>query len=82
MKLLRIHPPLVLLMSLQKTPIQGAYGVIIPSIDPTFATDKEKRGGYFFHGELLEPSDAAKDEKAAQDLWDLSETLTKLKDTK
>jgi hypothetical protein len=67
-----------IMMLLQKTPPQGAYGSICAATDPELYEDRSKWGHYFFHCQLSKNSKVSDDEETAKKLWDVSEKLTGL----
>ena len=63
------------LMTLQKTPHEGAYC----SIHVATAPELEGIGGkFYFHCKAISPAECAQDPEAADKLWRLSEKLTGL----
>lgn len=64
-----------ILSLLQKTPAQGAYGIVEVLINPAIK-DKNPNGTYFFHGEKAPLTEAAINEEYTKELWKISEKMT------
>ena len=64
-----------ILASLQKTPAQGAYGILEVLLNPEI--DKTERNGtYFFHGKKAPLTPIAANYQVVDQLWELSEKMT------
>ena len=65
-----------LLITLQKTPEQGAYCSVYAISDPALANTS---GKYFVNSHASAPSKAAMNSEAKRRLWEISENLVGLK---
>jgi hypothetical protein len=63
---------------IQKSPAQGAFGVVQVAIEPSL-TDNQYNGKYFFHGYVAPLPEVAKDKEVGDKLWAVSEKLTGVK---
>jgi retinol dehydrogenase 12 len=67
-----------IMITLQKTPEQGAYCTLYAATNEEITKNPEYRGQYFVNSTLTKTSAAAENMEAAKKLWDLSLKLTGL----
>ena len=69
-----------IMMTLRKTPQEGAYSSLYAATDPVIYEDRSKWGKLLFHCKVFNRENpAGSDKDAAKRLWELSERLTGLK---